>query len=127
MTAKHIEERDARASSSNATQAAESSGSAVKPFTHWIRDAPKEKWSLLYDTDGSRYGMMTTNITESGGLSPKQRRQAPCQPALRAALPAILQISPCRPFNGRQDPWATGPLSPVERATGWYFCNFFKP
>src|SRR5438128_1902203 len=65
MSAKHIEERDARASSSNATQGAESSGSAVKPFTHWIRDAPKEKWSLLYDTDGSRYGIMTTNVSES--------------------------------------------------------------
>ena len=22
-----------------------------KPFTHWIRDAPKEKWALLYDTN----------------------------------------------------------------------------
>src|SRR5437762_1429582 len=65
MTAKHIKERHARVSSSNATQAAESSGSAVKPFTHWIRDAPKEKWSLLYDTDGSRYGIMTTNVVES--------------------------------------------------------------
>src|SRR5438045_6283977 len=56
MTAKHIEEPEARACSSNATQAAESSESGVKPFTHWIRDVPKEKWSLLYDTDGSRYG-----------------------------------------------------------------------
>src|SRR5207253_4868586 len=65
MTAKHIEEHEARASSSNATQAPESSGSAVKPFTQWIRDAPKEKWSLLYDTDGSRYGIMTTNQAES--------------------------------------------------------------
>src|SRR5438128_708954 len=65
MTAKHIEERDARASSSNATQAPESSGSGVKPFTQWIRDAPKEKWSLLYDTDGSRYGIMMTNQAES--------------------------------------------------------------
>src|SRR5207244_5071232 len=65
MTAKHIEEREARASSSNATQAAQSSGSAVKPFTHWIRDAPKEKWSLLYGTNGSRYGIMVTNQAES--------------------------------------------------------------
>src|SRR6266540_3404229 len=65
MTAKHIEERKARASSSNTTQAAQSSGSAMKPFMQWIRDAPKEKWSLLYDTDGSRYGIMTTNLAES--------------------------------------------------------------
>src|SRR5207237_7482771 len=65
MTAKHIEEREAKTSSSNATQPAQSSGLAVKPFTHWIRDAPKEKWSLLYDTDGSRYGIMMTNQAES--------------------------------------------------------------
>src|SRR5205814_9856851 len=64
MTAKHIEEREARASSSNTTQAAQSSGSAVKPFTQWIRDALKEKWSLLYDTYGSCCGIMTTNQTE---------------------------------------------------------------
>src|SRR6266508_2287089 len=61
MIAKQIEEREARASSSNTTQAAQSSGSALKPFTQWIRDAPKEKWSLLYDTDGSRYAIMMTN------------------------------------------------------------------
>src|SRR6266542_4619885 len=65
MTAKQIEEREARASSLNTTQAAQSGGLAVKPFTQWIRDAPKEKWSLLYDTDGSRYGIMMTNIAKS--------------------------------------------------------------
>src|SRR5437763_10609265 len=65
MTAKQIEEREARVSISNTTQAAQSNGSALKPFTQWIRDAPKEKWSLLYDTDGSRYGIMTTNVAES--------------------------------------------------------------
>ena len=43
MTAKHIEEREARASSSNTTQAAQSSESTLKPFTQWIREAPKEK------------------------------------------------------------------------------------
>src|SRR5438128_698772 len=37
----------------------------MKPFTQWIQDAPKEKWSLLYDTDGSRYAIMTTNQAES--------------------------------------------------------------
>src|SRR5438045_8797434 len=65
MIVMHIEEREARASRSNTTQAAQSSGSIVKPFTQWIRDAPKEKWSLLYDTDGRRYGIMTTNQAES--------------------------------------------------------------
>src|SRR6266542_1348649 len=65
MIAKQIEEREARASSSNTTQAAQSSGSTLKPFTQWIRDAPKEKWSLLYDTDGRRYAIMMTNQAES--------------------------------------------------------------
>src|SRR5205814_4526509 len=65
MTVKQIEEREARASSSNTTQAAQSSGSALKPFTQWIWDAPKEKWSLLYDTDGRHYAIMTTNQAES--------------------------------------------------------------
>src|SRR5438128_6389041 len=65
MTAKQIAEREARASSANTTQATQSSASGPKPFTQWIRDAPKEKWSLLYDTDGRRYGIMTTNQAES--------------------------------------------------------------
>src|SRR5438128_1948961 len=52
MTTKHIEERHARASSSNATQAAESSGSAVKPFTHWIRDAPTRPIFSLHREPG---------------------------------------------------------------------------
>src|SRR5438552_11134304 len=65
MTAKQIAEREARASSANTTQATQSSASGPKPFTQWIRDVPKEKWSLLYDTDGSRYGIMTTNVAKS--------------------------------------------------------------
>ena len=27
----------------------------IKCFSHWIEAEPKEKWSLLYDTNGSRY------------------------------------------------------------------------
>jgi hypothetical protein len=48
-------------SSSNASS---SQSSSSRPFSNWIQDAPKEKWALLYDTDGSRYGIMTTNLTE---------------------------------------------------------------
>src|SRR6266511_952872 len=65
MIAKQIAEREARASSANTIQATQSSASGPKPFTQWIRDAPKEKWSLIYDTDGRRYGIMTTNQAES--------------------------------------------------------------
>nr|ABF98763.1 SWIM zinc finger family protein [Oryza sativa Japonica Group] len=40
------------------------SGSSIRNFTKWIENEPKEKWSLLFDTDGSRYGIMTTNLAE---------------------------------------------------------------
>jgi hypothetical protein len=40
------------------------SGSAVKTFSEWIENESKEKWVLLYDTDGARYGIMTTNFAE---------------------------------------------------------------
>jgi hypothetical protein len=36
----------------------------VKNFSKWIENEPKEKWALLYDTDGVRYGIMTTNFAE---------------------------------------------------------------
>ncbi|WVZ51164.1 hypothetical protein U9M48_002331 [Paspalum notatum var. saurae] len=52
-----------------AKQGAESSASATataqKPFSGWIHDKSKEKWALLYDMDGRRYGIMTTNHAES--------------------------------------------------------------
>ena len=34
---------------------------AADLFTQWIKDAHKEKWSILYDTGGRRYGIETTN------------------------------------------------------------------
>jgi hypothetical protein len=40
------------------------SGSAVKFFSEWIENEPKKKWALLYDTDGERYGIMTTKFAE---------------------------------------------------------------
>ncbi|WVZ89110.1 hypothetical protein U9M48_035563 [Paspalum notatum var. saurae] len=49
-------------------QAADSSGSSsartTKPFSQWIQDKLKEKWALLYDTNGRHYGIMTTNHAE---------------------------------------------------------------
>ena len=30
----------------------------------WIGGIPKEKWSIVYDTDGRRHGHMTTNLSE---------------------------------------------------------------
>ena len=40
------------------------SASSIRNFSHWIENEPKEKWALLFDTDGSRYGIMTTNLAE---------------------------------------------------------------
>jgi hypothetical protein len=37
---------------------------SFRTFTHWICYLPKEKWTLLYDIGGSRYGVMTTDLTE---------------------------------------------------------------
>jgi hypothetical protein len=39
-------------------------GRAVKTFSQWIQNEPKEKWSLLFDKGGVRHGIMTTNFVE---------------------------------------------------------------
>jgi hypothetical protein len=39
-------------------------GRAVKTFSQWIQNEPKEKWSLLFDKGGVRHGVMTTNFAE---------------------------------------------------------------
>jgi hypothetical protein len=36
----------------------------VKIFFEWIENEPKEQRALLYNTDGARYGIMTTNSAE---------------------------------------------------------------
>jgi len=40
------------------------SGRTMKTFSEWIEHKPREKWSLLYDTNGARYGIMTTKLAE---------------------------------------------------------------
>jgi hypothetical protein len=40
------------------------SGLAVKTFSEWIENEPKEKRALLYDTDGARYGIIITNFAD---------------------------------------------------------------
>ena len=34
----------------------------MKCFSDWIKEVPLDKWSLLYDTFGASYGIMTTNL-----------------------------------------------------------------
>jgi hypothetical protein len=36
----------------------------VKTFSQWIQNEHKEKWCLLFDKGGVRYGIMTTNFVE---------------------------------------------------------------
>ena len=40
-------------------------GRQIKNFAQWIEHEPLERWSLLHDTHGARYGVMTTNLAES--------------------------------------------------------------
>ena len=53
-----------RASGTGTSQAAEARNSIEKPFSRWIRGASKEKWSFLYDINGMRYDIQTTNHAE---------------------------------------------------------------
>jgi hypothetical protein len=39
-------------------------GRAVKTFSQWIQNEPKEKWSLMFDKGGMRHGIMTINFAE---------------------------------------------------------------
>jgi hypothetical protein len=39
-------------------------GRAVKTFSQWIQNEPKEKWSLLFDKGGVRHGIMTRNFAD---------------------------------------------------------------
>ena len=61
LTAEQVK---ARAAGTSSSQSADARASLEKPFSHWIRGAPKEKWSFLYDTNGMRYGIQTTNHAE---------------------------------------------------------------
>ena len=61
LTAEQVKARVAGTSSS---QSADAKASLEKPFSHWIRGAPKEKWSFLYDTNGMWYGIQTTTHVE---------------------------------------------------------------
>ena len=55
------EQLKARAAGTSSSQPTKERPSIEKPFSHWIRGAPKEKWSFLYDTNGMRYIIQTTN------------------------------------------------------------------
>ena len=37
-------------------------GRSLKCFSDWIKEEPIEEWSLLHDTYGACYGIMTMNL-----------------------------------------------------------------
>ncbi|CAN6380820.1 unnamed protein product [Urochloa humidicola] len=52
-------------------------GRSVKCFSDWIKNEPLDKWALIGDTDGSRYGIMTTNLAEVYNWVLKSSRSLP--------------------------------------------------
>jgi hypothetical protein len=52
-------------------------GRQIKNFEQWIEHEPKERWSLLHDTHGARYGVMTTNLAESYNFVLRGNRALP--------------------------------------------------
>ena len=43
---------------------ADDSNRKITKFSDWIGLKPKEKWSLAYDRDGARYGIMGSDIAD---------------------------------------------------------------
>ena len=74
------------------------SGRNTKTFSQWIEHEPKERWSLLYDTHGARYGVMTTNLAEVYNWVLKGCRALP----LVAIVEAILNNT-CKYFMERYE------------------------
>ena len=74
LTAEQVK---ARVAGSSNRQSAEERASIEKPFSHWIRGAPKEKLSFLYDTNGMRYGIQTTNHAECFNMVMRSCRAFP--------------------------------------------------
>ena len=71
-------------------------GSSIRCFSHWIEHEPKEKWSLLYDTDGARYRIMTTNLAEVYNWVIRGQRGLPLVAIVEGILHGI-----CRYFHDR--------------------------
>ena len=49
----------------------------IKTFDQWIEHEPLERWSLLHDTHGARYGVMTTNLAETYNFVLRGNRALP--------------------------------------------------
>ena len=58
----------------------------MKSFSDWIKEEALEKWSLLHDTHGARYGLMTTNLAEVYNWVLKGTRSLPLVAILEGLL-----------------------------------------
>jgi hypothetical protein len=52
-------------------------GSRIKNFAQWKEHEPVERWSLLHDAHGARFGCMTTNLAESYNFLLRGNRALP--------------------------------------------------
>lgn len=64
LTKKQTEEEANRSAPNDIGDLQRSSEPRMKTFSEWIQNEPREKWALLYDEGGARYGIMTTNLAE---------------------------------------------------------------
>ena len=61
-------------------------GKQIKSFSQWIEKEPAEKWSLLHDTHGARYGIMTTNLAEVYNFVLRGQRGLPLTAIVEGAM-----------------------------------------
>ncbi|CAO2207022.1 unnamed protein product [Urochloa humidicola] len=77
-------------------------GRSVKCFSDWIKNEPLDKWSLIGDTDGSRYGIMTTNLAEVYNWVLKSSRSLPLVAIVECILRGTTQYVRDRYHNACQ-------------------------
>ena len=65
-------------------------GRQIKNFEQWIEKENPEKWSLLHDTHGARYGIMTTNLAEIYNFVLRGNRSLPLTSIVEGVLHGTL-------------------------------------
>ena len=66
-------------------------GRQIKNFQQWIEHEPLERWSLLHDTHGARYGVMTTNLAETYNFVLRGNRALPLTAIVEGILHGIVK------------------------------------
>jgi hypothetical protein len=89
-------------------------GRAVKTFSQWIQNEPKEKWSLLFDKGCMRHGIMTTNFAEVYNAILRGTRAQPLVGLIKFFLYPIMKY-----FLGRANAAHAGPSEGVFNMDDW--------